>query len=48
MKVITIVDWIWKETVVTYGRHYSDRCLARFRKTDSQVKQQVIQSRIDL
>jgi len=35
MKIITIVDWIWKETVATYGRHYSDRCLARFSRTDS-------------
>jgi len=37
MKIITIVDWIWKETVVAYGRHYSDRCLASFRKNDSHI-----------
>jgi len=47
MKIITIVDWIWEETVVAYGRHYSDTCLVRFSKTDSQVQQQVIQSRTD-
>jgi len=32
MKIITIADWIWKKTAVIYGRHYSDRCLTRFRK----------------